>query len=205
MKAIVLQMAVYIFCAGTLLLSCTKSSTNAYPDPSDPELTIFSNTGNNILSCMVNDIPWRTLDRKIYLLSRPAYEITIQLQKTSTAKDSLWFSWNGYYNNEISNQGNLNMVLPVTKNFGYKDLSGLMKQRLHLDANNGYFLLSINGLISNTVKGSGNIYFHTMMIDSIGPYNYTGRISGLFDADFNTTKITRGRFDHSLEQSQVSF
>jgi hypothetical protein len=205
MKAIVLQKAMYFFCAGLLLLSCTKSSTNAYPDPSDEGLAIFSNTGNNILSCMVNDKPWRTLDRKIYLLSRPAYEVTIQLQKTSSAKDSLWFTWNGYYNNEIGNQGNLNIVLPVTKNFGYRDLSGLMKQRLHLDSNNGYFLLSINGLISNTVKGSGNIYFHTMMIDSVGPANYSGRMSGLFDADFNSVKISQGRFDHSLEQLQVSF
>jgi hypothetical protein len=205
MKAISIQKAMCFLGTGIILLSCTKSSTNAYDDPSDPELAIFSNTGNNILSCMVNDKPWRTLDRKIYLLSRPSYEVTIQLLKTSTAKDSLWFSWNGYYNNEISNQGNLNMVLPVTKNFGYKDLSNLMKQRLHLDSNNGYFLLSVNGLISNIVKGSGNIYFHTMMIDSVGPNNYSGRMSGLLDADFNTVKITQGRFDHTLNQLQISF
>jgi hypothetical protein len=205
MNRIVLQRAFYFFCTGILLIGCTKSSTNTYPDPSDPRLTIFSNTSNNILSCMVNDQPWRTQDRKIYLLSRPAYEVYIRLQKTSTAKDSLWFSWNGYYNNDINNQGNLDMILPVAKNFGYRDLSALMKQRLHLDSNNGYFLLSINGLISNTVRGSGNIYFHTMMIDSVGPNNYSGSMSGLFDADFNSVKITKGRFDHSIDKLQVSF
>lgn len=205
MKHIVFQKAFCFFCMSILLLSCTKSSTNAYPDPSDPGLAIFTNTSNNILSCMVNDKPWRTQDRKIYLLSRPGYEVNIRLQRTGSAKDSLWFDWNGYYSNDINNQGNLNLVLAVAKNFGYKDLSALMKQRLHLDSNNGYFLLSVNGLISNTVKGSGNIYFHTMMIDSIGPANYSGRMSGLFDADFNTVKITKGRFDHSIEHLQISF
>jgi secreted protein with Ig-like and vWFA domain len=44
-----------------------------------------------------------------------------------------------------------------------------------------------------------------MMIDSVGPNNYSGRMSGLLDADFNTVKITQGRFDHTLNQLQISF
>ncbi len=205
MNRIILQKAMYFFCTGILLLSCTKSSTNAYPDPADPGLAIFSNTGNNILSCMINDAPWRTQDRMIYILGRPGYEVNVRLQKTSTAKDSLWFSWHGYYSSDINNSGTLEMGMAVNKNFGYKEFSALKGQRLHLDTNNGYFLLSINGLVNNGTKGSGNIYFNSIALDSIGPNNYTGKMSGLFDADFNTTKITKGRFDHALDYSQVSF
>ena len=63
-----------------------------------------------------------------------------------------------------------------------------------------------NNVISslyNPVKGSGSIYFHTAQLDSISPGNYKGIISGIFEADIGSFKISSGRFDHGLDEGEL--
>ena len=80
----------------------------------------------------------------------------------------------------------------------YKDFNSLEGKRLIIDKVKNYF--SYLGS-----KGSGNIYFHFAHLDSIQTDYYRGRMSGLFDADLGSIKITNGRFDHDILPEQVHF
>jgi hypothetical protein len=177
-----------------------------YDDAENPGIAIFSNTGNNILSCFVNGKSWRTASRITYGISaRTSYEVYITKQSASALQDTLLISWNGYYPTDSLGQGTLNLTIPVAKNFSYKDFAGLQGQRLQIDTTTAFFTTSISGLNSGNIKGKGNIYFHIAQLDSIGPGAYMGKMSGLFDADFSAFKITRGRFDHIIDPQQVNF
>jgi hypothetical protein len=185
---------------------CSRNATQYYDDAENPGIAIFSNTGNNILSCLVNGKPWRTASRITYGIgARTSYEVYITKQSTNTLQDILLISWNGYYPADSLGQGNLNLIIPVAKNFSNKNFAALQGQRLQIDTTNAFFTTSISGLNSGNIKGKGNIYFHIAQLDSIGPSAYMGKMSGLFEADFGAFKITRGRFDHLLNPENVHF
>lgn len=198
-----LLFAALLFFFSNILFSCNQ--TEFYADPQANGLGIFSNTGNNLMSGYIQNEPWRTRDRKTGgFLGGPTYEIYITKQITSGPKDNLIFTW--YVNPTTNNilNGDISLVLAVPKVFGYIELSALKGQRLALDTLNGYFTFS--SAQSNFTKGSGNIYFHDMQIDSIGPNNFTGRMSGLLDAKLGGNLILKnGRFDHSLTALQIQF
>ncbi|MEP7237848.1 MAG: hypothetical protein ABI685_08290 [Ferruginibacter sp.] len=194
--------ALLFFFSG-ILFSCTQ--TDFYADPQADGLGIFSNTGNNLMSCYIQKEPWRTRDRKTGgFLGSATFELNISKQVTSGPKDNLIFTW--YVNPTANNtlNGDISLVLAVPKVFGYKELSALTGQRLALDTLNGYFTFSTP--LTNLIKGTGNIYFHEMQIDSIGPNNFTGRMSGLMDAKFGSSSILKnGRFDHNISAPQIQF
>lgn len=186
----------------SILFSCNH--TVFFNDPQANGLGIFSNTGNNLMSCYIQNQPWRTRDRTSGAFGRINFELFINKQITSGVSDNLIFTW---YSNPTANNtlnGDISLVLSVPKNFGYRELSALKGQRLALDTTNGYFRYS-SGL-PNTGKGTGNIYFHTLQIDSIGPNNFTGHMSGLLDAKFGSSLIlSNGRFDHTIIAPQIQF
>lgn len=192
-----------LFFFSSILFSCNQ--TEFYADPQANGLGIFSNTGNNLMSGYIQNEPWRTRDRKTGgFLGSPTFELYINKQITSGPTDNLIFTW--YVNPTTNNtlNGDIALVLAVPKNFGYKELSALKGQRLALDTLNGHFSFSTPQ--TNLIKGSGNIYFHDMQIDSIGPNNFTGRMSGLMDAKFGINLIlSKGRFDHTLTAAQIQF
>ncbi len=198
---LLLSALLFFFCS--ILFSCNQ--TEFYADPQANGLGIFSNSGNNLMSGYIQNEPWRTRDRKTGgFLGSPTFELYINKQITSGSKDNLIFTW--YVNPTTNNtlNGNIALVLAVPKIFGYKELSALKGQRLALDTLNGYFTFSTP--LTNLIKGTGNIYFHDMQIDSIGPNNFTGRMSGLLDAKFgNSSILSNGRFDHSLAALQIQF
>jgi len=192
-----------LFFFSSILVSCNH--TEFYPDPYDTGLGIFSNTANNLMSGYIQNEPWRTRDRKTGgFLGTATYELYISRQITSGPSDNLVFTW--YVNPTANNtlNGDISLVLVVPKVFGYKELSALKGQRLALDTLNGYFTFSSSQ--SNLGKGTGNIYFHDMQVDSIGPNNFTGRMSGLLDARLSGNLIlSKGRFDHSITATQIQF
>ncbi len=192
---------------GLLIMGCSKNYTNYYPDAEDNGIAIFSNTGNNVLSCFIDGKPWRTVNRETsgFPNSITSYEVYIIKQSTTSLLDTLIITWPGYYPVNYFSQGDLNLIIPVAKNFSHKDFTALQGQRLQIDTTTAFFTTSISGLNSGNIKGKGNIYFHTAQLDSIGPREYIGKMSGLFDADFGTFKITRGRFDHLLNSENVRF
>jgi hypothetical protein len=189
-----------------IMTGCLKSKTNYYDDAENTGMAIFSNTGNNVLSCFIDGKPWRTINRFTPgIIIRPTYEVTVTKQQFAGISDSLTIYWSGYYPPDETITGNLSLIMGIAKNFTYKDLAAFNGQRLIINNANGYFLSSIAAANTFNAKGSGNIHFNTLRLDSIGPNNYSGKMSGLFDADFTAFKITKGRFDHTLEPLQIKF
>ena len=188
------------------LLGCYKNYTKYYSDAETPGVSIFSNKGNNILSCFIDGKPWRTIDRIKYEASQMvSYEVDVRKEITGSLLDTLVINWMGYYNENESTPGNLRLLIAVPKNFNYRNFSALQGQRLLIDTtNNGFFSTSITGLNTGNTKGNGSIYFHTALLDSIGPDKYIGNMSGLIEADFPSFKITKGRFDESLDGGNIA-
>lgn len=196
---------VLLFFFSGIQYKCTVNHTEFYADGQADGLAIFSNTDNNLMSCYVQNQPWRTRNRVVGgFLSSPTYELFISKQVTSGITDNLIFNW--YVDANVTNSVNsdISLVLSVPKNFGYRELSALKGQRVALDSINGYF--RFNPIIANSSKGVGNIYFHNIRIDSMGPNNFTGRMSGLVDAKFSGGLIiSNGRFDHEITANQIQF
>jgi hypothetical protein len=199
-----LHIALLFFFIGTML-GCSKNETKFYNDDQANGLAIFSNTDNNLMSCYIQNQPWRTRDRVSGgFINHTTYELLINKQVTSGTADSLIFTW--YVNPALNStlNGDISLVLSVPKNFGYRELSALKGQRIALDSINGYFTFS--PILGNTGKGIGNIYFQNIQIDSIGPNNFTGHMSGLIDAKFaGGITMSNGRFDHYITADQIQF
>ncbi|MEP7109722.1 MAG: hypothetical protein ABI760_17130 [Ferruginibacter sp.] len=197
----------FLFLPGVLIMGCYKNETRYFDDAADPGIVIFSDNGNNILSCFIEGKPWRTVSRITsgFPSLHTNFEVDIIKQPATGLRDTLIIKWLGYFSGNENSQGYLSLHLAVPPNFSYRDLSALQGQRLHIDATKGFFSTSITGLNTGNTNGSGDIYFHTAQFDSIAPGSYSGSISGLFEADFNSFKITRGRFDHIITPEQVFF
>ena len=182
---------------------CDSSDSRFYEDPSDKGLSIFSNNTNNIASAYFNDKVWRTRDRTYNILSSTKYEIHIQKWATTIASDTLEIRWRG----DIQGQANylsisLSFYMAVPKNFTATDLMTLKGQRFFADGVSSYF--TVDGAPSlPTGKGTGLIYFHQVEIRLNPQADGSGKIAGLFEANFANLKITKGRFDHSLSPSHV--
>jgi hypothetical protein len=192
-----------VFCTAVLLLlGCQKNLTNLFADDQSEGLYIFSNTGNNILSCYVNGTPWRTKDRITYSgfpnPSRTDYELDIRKHSSGGNNDTLVFRWEGKFN-DTDTTTFIVLGLSVKKGFTKDDFNALQEQRLVIDTStNGYFTTNINGTIPG-VKGNGSIYFNKSNIDSVG------NLSGLFETTINGFKFTRGRFDEQLNLQMCRF
>jgi hypothetical protein len=183
-----------------------KNDTDYHADPNQAGLGIFSNKGNNLLTCFVGGKPWRTKNRYLYSISTVSdYEVRMDKNITGAATDTLVISWEGYFEENHQLTGNILLYLAVPSNLSFTNFSGFQGQRIKIDsAANGYFVRNFYGANSSSVKGNGNIYFNTANLDSIAK-GIDGRLSGLFDADFDSVKITNGRFDHSITARQVNF
>lgn len=194
----------YFLLAGFLLTGCSRNDTRYFADAEDPGIAIFSSTGNNIFSCFIDGKPWRTVSRTSggFTYYRINYEVDIFKQVTGNVKDTLVITWKGYFEGNTVMTNSFSLHLAVEPGFGYKELNFLQGQRLTIDTAINYFSSTVNGFNS---KGKGHIYFHSISLDSIGPGMYRGSMSGLLDADFNASKITRGRFDHWIAPDQVHF
>lgn len=183
-----------------VFIGCTIDYTEYYADSEDPGLAIFSNKGNNLMTCYINGKPWRTTKKRTTFPGGLRLDVSITRFSTTSALDTLQFLWSGDYNtNGLQAAGELSLLLPVPKTFSIKDISALQGQRLSIDTanNTGAFVISYG------TKGNGNIFFQTAKVDSVSPGIYVGRISGLLDANLPGYAVTRGRFDHSLVPEQL--
>lgn len=184
------------------LLGCRADYTEYYADREDEGLAIFSNTNNNLMSCFIAGQPWRTASRTTAGFSvRTNYEIEIERQATFTAKDTLVIQWRGFYQANKNSEGYISLHLALPSGFNFKDLSDMQGKRMIVDSSSGYFETAVYN--SPPIKGNGSIYFHTARFDSVAVDTYTGNMSGLFEADFNSFKITRGRLDHFITPEQI--
>jgi hypothetical protein len=204
MKNKALEFFVAVFVTVSFLTGCSKNDTHFYEDPENPPLGIFSNTGNNILTCFINGHAWRTVDRTTDIFSSWAWlEVKVTKTNSGILPDTLQIVWEGYFGNPDTGIEQLILHLAVPANFTYDSFAGFNGQRLKIDsAVNGYFTTGALG--NSLLKANGNIYFHQVSIDS-WPQGATGKMSGLFDAECSSFKITNGRFDHELTAGQLHF
>jgi hypothetical protein len=186
------------------LAGCGKNHTSFYEDTDNKGLGIFSNKGNNVMTALVNEIPWKTKDRiedgRTYKID---YEIYLKKQKTNTAKDTLILSWLGPYINSFT-YNYINLSIAVDSNFTYKDFkTSFNGKRLLIDSCiNGYFTSNFNNI---RAKGNGVIFFQTAVINTNSITANDNKLAGLFNTKIGTTIINDGRFDHELNGLTINF
>ncbi|MBX9784516.1 MAG: hypothetical protein K2X48_14600 [Chitinophagaceae bacterium] len=186
---------IFCFILVQLLIGCKTNYTQFYEDEQNSGLSIFSNQNFNVASCYINNIPWRTADRVKGGFSRTSisYEVYISKEQSPSSKDTLSVRWDGYDNTSTPVRY-IRFAIPVAKDFTYRSLNLLSGQRVVIDGTNSYFEIN-----SGSGKGKGVIYFHQLKLDSLPNIGYTGKMSGLFEAQIPGFTITKGRFDHLLE------
>jgi hypothetical protein len=180
---------VVVIALSIALVSCDKNYTVFYEDDDANSLSVFSDMGNNVMSCYINGYPFRTRDR-IYDggFSRGHFEPEIELFKDDSGNDSdtLTIYWRA---DVLSpNTHAVSVVLAVKKDFTYSDFNDFNNIRLMIDGVNGYFMVDYNRL----EKGTGSIYFHRAILVPGNTAGFTNRLSDVFEAVLPSFKITRG-------------
>ncbi len=193
-----------LFCL--MAAGCVKQTSYYYPDKETPGTAIFSNSSNNVFSCLIGDSSWRTITRSTGggIFTRPVYEVFIEKHTTNSATDTLSIIWLGDPASFRGNYAGISLVLPVPKSFKITDLNALQNKRIFLDGSNGLFRVNLTGLPTGNTSGKGSIYFNRFNFEPVGPNAYTGYMSGLLEADFGSFKILSGRFDHFVNTDQVN-
>lgn len=197
MRKTVFTKWIVLVTAGILLLSCKKNHTIFFEDDDAPDLSVFTDRGNNIMTCYIDEEVFRTQDRITGgLFGHDYYELYLHKDNSAPDSDTLIITWNS---NLQSTFNTVSLILSVKKDFSYNDFNSLEGKRMVLDGVNGYFM--INGNYAE--KGTGNIYFHKALMI----YNDStdrSRFSGIFEAALPSHKITRGRFDHTLSINGIA-
>jgi hypothetical protein len=185
------------------LLSCEKNETKFYSDDDNNGLSVFSNTGDNIFTCYVNGVPWRTLNRTCCgFLSGRVSELFIR-QQADSLHNMLVIDWMGNLQGNNSGFDDIYLYLYIPANFTYQDFDKLQGTRIAVDSTTGYFSTSIQGISGE--RGTGFIYFNQASFDSSATSGYGGSFSGLLEANFPGSTISKGRFDHQLTLYQIYF
>ena len=175
-------------------VSCDKNYTAFYEDDDATGLSVFSDMGNNVMSCYINDQPFRTRNRVYNAGFRGYLSTEIELFKDASAADSDTLTINWVRDVLSPNPQSISLVLAVKKDFSYNDFTAFNNTRLAIDGVNGYFMVNHNRL----EKGTGSIYFLRAILMPGNAAGISNRLSGIFEATLPSYKITRGRFDHTL-------
>jgi hypothetical protein len=185
-----------------LFTGCVKTESFYYADQETPGLGIFSNTGNNVLTCFIGRLPWQTIARTTGGFFTPdKNEVYITRQKNANSPDMLSIQWRGYYSGYADSEGDITLYYPIAKDFRLTDLSAWQGKRLTIDGINSYFFAEISPI---NQRGPGTIYFNVASFDSTA-FGYRGKMSGLMEADFGAYSLSSGRFDHTITADQVNF
>ena len=173
------------------LISCERNDTVFYEDDDAENLSVFSDMGNNVMSCYINGKPFRTKDR---ILRGISIYPEVELFKDTSAPDADTLTINWQSDALSPNFYSVSLVLAVKKDFFYNDFTAFNNTRLAVDGVNSYFLINSN----RSEKGTGSIYFLRAILMQGNAGGISNRLSGVFEATLPSYKITRGRFDHTL-------
>jgi len=158
-------------------------------------LAFFQTIAIIFFSCYINGEPWRTVDRKTVPFAGSTIDLNVRKFSPDSLTHFLSITWNGNY---LGSQGlyqTISLLISIPNDFSVADFSAWQGRRLMIDGVNSYFEADLN---NQGGRGTGTIYFNIAQLDSTGPGLYTGRMSGLLEADFGSFKLTSGRFDHDL-------
>jgi hypothetical protein len=173
------------------LISCERNDTVFYEDDDAENLSVFSDVGNNVMSCYINGKPFRTKDR---ILRGISIYPEVELFKDTSAPDADTLTINWQSDALSPNFYSVSLVLAVKKDFFYNDFTAFNNTRLAVDGVNSYFLINSN----RSEKGTGSIYFLRAILMQGNAGGISNQLSGVFEATLPSYKITRGRFDHTL-------
>lgn len=173
------------------LISCERNDTVFYEDDDAENLSIFSDMGNNVMSCYINGKPFRTKDR---ILRGISIYPEVELFKDTSAPDADTLTINWQSDALSPNFYSVSLVLAVKKDFFYNDFTAFNNTRLAVNGVNSYFLINSN----RSEKGTGSIYFLRAILMQGNAGGISNQLSGVFEATLPSYKITRGRFDHTL-------
>ena len=193
---------ILVFLITISLFGCEKNNTIFFEDAEKNGLGIFSNKGNNLFSCYVNNTAWLTRSR-VSSLGFTYYEVGIGKQKLGTIKDTLIFTWKfaSIYTDDYKV---ITLNIAVDSSFTYKDFKTVFNnKRIVIDSTvNGYFKTSINSTLINgrtpNTKGNGVIFFQAAALNILTYKGDENTMAGLLSAKIGTNVITDGRFDHDL-------
>ncbi|HRP55287.1 hypothetical protein [Agriterribacter sp.] len=199
MKMIILVRCFFVLAIAIVFVSCRKNHTVFVEDNDAKNLSVFSDRGNNVMSCYINGSPFRTQDRITGILfGRSDYDINLRKNNLATDNDTLIVSW--FADGQSYEHYSIELILSVKKGFSYTDFNLLEGKRLAIDGVNGYFVLDHK----SGEKGTGSIYFHRAFLIS-NDSTEISRFSGIFEAMLPSYRITKGRFDHTLPGGVVFF
>ena len=188
------QWGIIVAIISIAFVSCDKNYTVFYEDDDANGLSVFSDMGNNVMSCYINDQPFRTRNRVYNAGFRGYLNTEIELFKDASAADSDTLTINWVRDVLSPNPQSISLVLAVKKDFSYNDFTAFNNTRLAIDGVNGYFMVNHN----RSEKGTGSIYFLRAILMPGNAAGISNRLSGIFEATLPSYKITRGRFDHTL-------
>ncbi|GAA4826965.1 hypothetical protein [Algivirga pacifica] len=175
-----------------LLLACDGTFV---PDPIDPRLPKYSESGNETAGAMVNGKVWgSTVTRFLWIESFEPIVVADPL------RDSLFIEFIGYIEEEqttirfhLSEQG-------ITK---FDDLENLKGQKITLDGQDNTALIGTRYYSRNaTPRGVGQIFFRFTDLDSTrlilsGTFGFTTT-----NASGSTTEVSHGRFDYRINKDR---
>ncbi|HRN56854.1 MAG TPA: hypothetical protein PLL71_10400 [Agriterribacter sp.] len=195
MKRITSLHQVIVLILSISLISCEKNYTVFYEDDDAKDLSVFSDMGNNVMSCYIDGHPFRTRDR-VYKagFSRGILYPEIELFKDDSGSDSDTLIINWRADVLAPNPHSVSVVLVIKKDFTYSDFNDFNNTRFVIDGVNGYFMVDDN----RSEKGTGSIYFHKAILMPDNTVGVNNQLSGVFEASLPSFQITRGRFDHTL-------
>jgi|SRR5665213_55962 len=190
-----------IFCCLLLLSGCEKNETKYIADNQTNGLAVFSNTGNNIMTCFINGSPWRTDNRIVGGWGPGSTDLSIFKQYDSSFHYSLVFAWPGNLVNDSADIYLIELHLFVPANFSQTSFDSLQGKRITIDSTTGFFSIA-----NYSLTGNGTIYFNRASYDSAASKSgNAGEFSGLFEANIPGYTITQARFDNDLPKGSIQF
>ncbi len=196
---------IYLLLLPVLLLvtGCGKQSYY-YPEEDGGGLSIFSNKGFNVFTCLLDGRGWKTVDRD-YGRRGSGSEFDIKKQFPGGDYEQLVLTWTGGYMNDPNQYESIRLVLSLPAGFGMMEVNALSGKRIALDGVNSYISYEApSGAPS--VQGPGTVFFQTMAVSQqLSDGNYTLKTAGLLEASLDSLQLTSGRFDHKYSTGTPPF
>ncbi|MES2276636.1 MAG: hypothetical protein V4592_11485 [Bacteroidota bacterium] len=205
------KLAVCLMLVAAISTSCKKAVF--VPDPMDGDLPAYTESGNDIAGAYINGDPW--VDRASTGMELHTNE-ALYIANTNTAgADSTVFYLDGWINKGALINTSVYIIV-VVKGLSLTkpdDLVKLNNTKIVIDGVKNYVTISASTYgtyytvpnLEMNKKGTGEFYIRRTQIDThriIGGSSPTNPItlSGTFNFDIGTTKITSGRFDIVFER-----
>jgi hypothetical protein len=178
------------------------------PDPNDPRLPKYTESGNEIAGALISNMSWKT-DFQLYIDMPSNYAFYISNYPNA---DSLIIQLLGTIN-DGKNKGapiDFSVGIKGTGVKAYHDLKNLKNRVFTIDGKTNYSTLDdgamiLDGKTESFKNGSGTFSF----VNVQSPKNDARYIiSGTFDFRFDTTSgwidVQKGRFDFIVSRNQYS-